>query len=66
MALALSTDRLKSDNLLIKNLKSLEQSGLLTDIVTGKTSTLTQGTLSVKYIYAGDFPRDAKTPLVNP
>ena len=65
MALALSTDRLKDDNLLIKNLKALETAGYLTDIVTSKTSTLTKGTLEVKSIYTHGSIHDAINHQIN-
>jgi len=48
MALAFSIDKLKSDNLLIKSLKALEATGSLTNIMTGKTATLTEGKLTPK------------------
>ena len=65
MSLALSTDRLKDDNLLIKNLKALETAGYLTDIVTSKTSTLTKGTLEVKYIHTHGSIHDAINHQIN-
>jgi P-type E1-E2 ATPase len=43
MSMAFSIDRLIEDNLLIKELNSLETSGSVLDILTGKTSTLTNG-----------------------
>lgn len=43
IATALSTDKLIEQNLLIKNLGALENAGTITDIVTSKTGTLTQG-----------------------
>jgi len=48
MALAFSIDKLKTDNLLIKSLKALEATGSLTNIMTGKTATLTEGKLTPK------------------
>jgi len=65
MSLALSTDRLKDDNLLIKNLKALETAGYLTDIVTSKTSTLTKGTLEVKSIYTHGSIHDFRNAQIN-
>jgi magnesium-transporting ATPase (P-type) len=53
MAMAFSTDKLKDDNLLLKNLECLEISGSLLDIMTGKTSTLTTGDMRVDKFYAG-------------
>ena len=47
MAMAFSVDMLKSENLLIKNLSALETSGQLTEILTGKTATLTTGDMRV-------------------
>ena len=43
MSMAFSIDRLIEDNLLIKEINSLETSGSVLDILTGKTSTLTNG-----------------------
>ena len=53
MAMAFSTDRLKKDNLLIKDLKALETAGSLVAVMTGKTSTLTEGNMTVKNFLAG-------------
>lgn len=53
MSMAFSIDKLIEDNLLIKQLDSLETSGSVLDILTGKTSTLTKGKLKVESIYAG-------------
>ena len=47
MAMAFSVDMLKSEHLLIKNLAALETSGQLTEILTGKTATLTTGDMRV-------------------
>jgi len=49
---------------LIKNLKALENSGYLTDIVTSKTSTLTKGTLEVKFVYTQGSVHDVRSPLI--
>jgi len=51
IATALSSDVLVEQNLLIKNLSALEKAGVLTDVVTSKTNTLTQGKLSVAALY---------------
>lgn len=53
MALAFSTERLKNDNLLIRNLEALETSGSLLDICVGKTGILTEGKLSVQKLFVG-------------
>lgn len=45
--MAFSIDKLVEDNLLIKQLDSLETSGSVFDILTNKTSTLTKGKLKV-------------------
>ena len=47
MAMAFSVDMLKGEHLLIKNLDALETSGQLTEILTGKTATLTTGDMRV-------------------
>lgn len=47
MAMAFSVDELKSQHLLIKNLDALETSGQLSNIITGKTATLTTGDMTV-------------------
>jgi magnesium-transporting ATPase (P-type) len=54
MAMAFSVDKLKDDNLLIKNLDALETAGQVIDILTGKTATLTTGDMEVCRIYAQD------------
>jgi len=52
IAMAFSIDRLKQDNLQVKDLASLESAGLVTEVVTGKTGTLTGGYLTVQSAYA--------------
>lgn len=52
MAMAFSVDKLKDDNLLIKNLDALETAGQVIDILTGKTATLTTGDMQVERIAA--------------
>ena len=46
-----STDNLKDENLLVKTLDALESSGNLTDILTGKTGTLTNANMHVQYMW---------------
>lgn len=48
IAMALSVDNLKSDNILIKNLESVQTCAMLHDICVSKTGTLTKGELIVK------------------
>ena len=43
-----SVDKMKKDNLLIKKLEALESAGKLTDVLTGKTGTLTKANLKVE------------------
>ena len=50
LATALSTDRLIKKGLLLKNLRALETAGILTDVLVSKTSTLTEGKLSVDWL----------------
>lgn len=66
MALALSTDNLQHDNLLIKNLNALETSGKLTDIVTSKTSTLTKGKLKVTLVYTHNVMHEVRKRSIEP
>ena len=53
LAMAFSIEKLKRDNLHIKNLASLETAGSLIDIMTGKTATLTEGVMNVGIFYSG-------------
>mmetsp|Transcript_65509 Transcript_65509/g.90552 ORF Transcript_65509/g.90552 Transcript_65509/m.90552 type:complete len:226 (-) Transcript_65509:1982-2659(-) len=53
LALAFSIDRLMEDKLLIADLESLENSGCLTDVCTGKTCTLTEGRMTIGTLYTG-------------
>lgn len=48
---AFSFGRLKQENLLIKTSDALENAGSITDIITGKTSTLTVGELEVRHLW---------------
>lgn len=48
---AFSFGRLKQENLLIKTADALENAGAITDIITGKTSTLTEGVLEVRHLW---------------
>ena len=52
MAMAFSVQSLKGQNLLLKNLKALETSGQLHEVITGKTATLTEGEMRVEVIHA--------------
>ena len=53
MSMAFSIEKLIEDNLLMKNIEALEISGSVIEVLTGKTSTLTTGELTVRKIYAG-------------
>lgn len=48
MSMAFSIEKLIEDNLLMKNIEALEISGSVLEVLTGKTSTLTNGELQVK------------------
>lgn len=50
IAMALSISNLKDDNILIKNLESIQTSALIHELCVSKTGTLTKGVLEVKYI----------------
>lgn len=65
MSMAFSIDKLKQDHLLIKNLSSLETSGSLIDVLTGKTATLTEGDMHVGMFYSGSTKQKAKFPEMN-
>jgi len=47
IAMALSINKLKKDNILIKNLEAVQTCAMLHDVCVSKTGTLTQGKLSV-------------------
>ena len=65
MAMAFSVDSLKQQHLLIKNLDALETAGQLVDILTGKTATLTEGDMSVDYLWIADGEVAVDQPQVN-
>jgi len=65
VAMAFSTDRLKDDHLLIKNLDALETCGMLNDIITGKTGVLTDAKMVVESFFAGDSEHAANRPEIN-
>lgn len=48
IAMALSTQRLKKDNILIKNLEAVQTCSMLHDICIGKTGTITEGQMTVE------------------
>ena len=52
--MAFSIDKLKKDQLLVKELKACEEMGSITEICTGKTATLTENILNVQVLYTGD------------
>lgn len=47
LAMALSTDKLKNDSILIKNMESVQKCAMVHDICVGKTGTLTDGKMNV-------------------
>lgn len=59
--MALSVDNLKKDNILIKNLESVQTCAMLHDICVSKTGTLTKGKLVVKSCHLGDFSNKAES-----
>lgn len=65
MALAFSFEKLTRDNLHISSNEALETAGSLTDICTGKTSTLTQGVLRVAELHLGGSPQAVINPSIN-
>ena len=60
MAMAFSVDKLKEEHLLIKNLDALETSGQLSNIITGKTATLTTGDMEVAKINIDNTTYDSE------
>ena len=56
ISVSFSMDAMKEDNLLIKNTVAIETMGLVNEICTGKTATLTKNDMNVKCFYtAGTF-----------
>lgn len=47
VAMALSISKLKSDNILIKNVEAVQRCAIIHDICVSKTGTLTEGELHV-------------------
>lgn len=54
IAMALSINSLKKDQILIKNLESVQTCAMLHDVCVGKTGTLTQGKLRVAKFHICD------------
>lgn len=54
IAMALSISRLKSDEILIKNLESIQSAAMLHDLCVGKTGIITKGDLNVYKFQIGD------------
>lgn len=52
--MAFSISIFKKDKLLIKKLVACESMGLITEICTGKTATLTKNDMSVNRFYTGE------------
>ena len=48
IAMAMSVDNMKKDNILIKNIERVQTCALLHDICVGKTGTLTKANMHVK------------------
>lgn len=65
VAMAFSTDRLKDDNLLIKNLDALEVCGMLSDVITGKTGVLTDANMKVTKLFCGETLHSADSSELN-
>lgn len=55
IAMALSTNRLKKDKILIKNLTAVQTCSMLHDICVGKTGTITKGKMTVASYQFGDM-----------
>lgn len=51
ISLAYSIDTMKDDNLLVKNMEACETMGMVNNICTGKTATLTKNDMTVKQFY---------------
>lgn len=54
IAMALSITRLKNDEILIKNIESIQSAAMLHDLCVGKTGTITKGDLNVAKFQIGD------------
>jgi magnesium-transporting ATPase (P-type) len=54
VAMALSINRLKNNNILIKNLQAVQTCSMLHDVCIGKTGTLTKGKMQVKKYILGE------------
>lgn len=54
IAMALSITRLKRDEILIKNLQSIQSAAMLHDLCVGKTGTITKGDMKVAKFQIGD------------
>jgi len=67
IAMALSINSLKKDNILIKNLESVQTCAMLHDICVSKTGTLTNGEMSVvKYQICDDLKAIDNDPVYDP
>lgn len=55
IAMALSIERMKKDEILIKNLESVQSAAMLHDLCISKTGTVTKGTLHVSKIQIGSM-----------
>jgi P-type E1-E2 ATPase len=60
IAMALSINSLKKDEILIKNLESVQTCAMLHDVCVSKTGTITKGKLSVMKYHIGDREREDK------
>jgi len=56
LAMALSTDKLKKDSILIKNMESVQKCAMVHDICVAKTGTLTTGKMNVAKYQICDNP----------
>jgi P-type E1-E2 ATPase len=54
IAMALSISRLKKDEILIKNLESIQSAAMLHDLCVGKTGTITKANMNVSKYQIGD------------
>jgi Ca2+ transporting ATPase len=65
IAMALSINSLKKDEILIKNLESVQTCAMLHDVCVSKTGTITTGKLSVSRFHIGDKDREEKNDIEN-
>ena len=65
LSLAFSVDRMSIENIKINAVGALERSGKLIDVVTGKTSALTEGKMTVSTFIIGRNKLRVINPEIN-